>query len=123
MKILINDNKTILTLREEFNHLFPYLKLEIFSKPHQPTEASAKKFIIDPSKTLNECRTSHYCSEIAITPDMSVSELEQSFNNAFGLSVQVFRKSGKVWLETTVTDGWTLEEQNKQGERLSKTYV
>jgi hypothetical protein len=35
--------------------------------------------------------------------------------------VQVFRKSGKVWLETTVTDGWTLEEQNLQGEALSNT--
>jgi hypothetical protein len=33
---------------------------------------------------------------------------------------QVYRKSGKIWLETTVTDSWTLEEQNKQGESLSK---
>jgi hypothetical protein len=34
--------------------------------------------------------------------------------------VQVFRQSGRVWLETTRTDDWTLAEQNKQGEELSK---
>jgi hypothetical protein len=34
--------------------------------------------------------------------------------------VQVLRKSGKAWLEATITDGWTLEEQNIQGEDLSE---
>ena len=50
---------------------------------------------------------------------MTVSDLEQKFAELFGLSVQVFRKSANVWLETTVTDGWTLEEQNRQGEALA----
>ncbi len=50
---------------------------------------------------------------------MRVNELEQSFADTFGLGVRVFRKSGKSWLETTVTDGWTLEEQNNQGRDLS----
>jgi hypothetical protein len=27
--------------------------------------------------------------------------------------VQVFRKSGKLWIQTTATDQWTLGEQNK----------
>ena len=54
---------------------------------------------------------------------MTVVDLEQSFSDVFGLGVQIFRKSGKVWLETTVTDGWTLDEQNRQGEALSKVIV
>lgn len=69
---------------------------------------------------MGECRTIQNRNEIAITPDMTVVELEQCFNNIYGLGIQVFRKSGKGWLETTVTDGWTLKEQNKQGEALSK---
>jgi hypothetical protein len=36
------------------------------------------------------------------------------------LSVQVFRKSGKSWLETTFTDGWTLKKQNQEGIDLSQ---
>ncbi|MDE3144966.1 MAG: hypothetical protein KGL19_12475, partial [Bacteroidota bacterium] len=53
-------------------------------------------------------------------PTMTVSELEQKFNDIYGLSTQVFRKSGNIWLVTTVTDKWTLEEQNRQGEIITK---
>jgi hypothetical protein len=50
---------------------------------------------------------------------MTVAELEQQFSDVYGLSVQIFRHSGKAWLETTVTDKWTLEKQNEQGKALS----
>lgn len=45
---------------------------------------------------------------------MKVSELESVFTETFGLSVQVFRKLGNVWLQTTTTDNWTLAEQNQK---------
>lgn len=119
MELIINDHKKIFSIQEEFNNLFPYLKLDFFSKPHYVGEASSKKLIMPGSKTLNECRTIRSNGRISITPSMTVADLEQSFQNIFGLSVQVMRKSGKIWLETTVTDGWTLEKQNEQGEALS----
>jgi hypothetical protein len=50
---------------------------------------------------------------------MTVTEIEKSFNRFYGLNTQILRKSGNIWLGTTVTDNWTLEEQNKQGESLS----
>lgn len=121
MKIKINSSKKIAAIQAEFNALFPYLKLEFFSKPHPAGAGSAKRFIEPTTKTLGEFKTFHSDKkEITITPAMTVEELEHNFRNIFGLPVQVFRKSGKVWLETTVTDGWTLEEQNHQGEALSK---
>lgn len=120
MKVTINDKRKIFAIQEEFNQLFPYLKLEFFSKPHKPGGATAKKFVKHNSKTLGECRTVHNKGQITITPQMTVTDLEQRFSDVYGLGVQVFRQSGKVWLETTVTDKWTLEEQNRQGEALSK---
>lgn len=123
MKIVINDHRKISAIQEEFNTVFPYLKIEFFSKPHKQGGASAKKLIKHGSKTLGECRTIHTKGHISITPKMTVVDLEQRFGDVYGLGVQVFRKSGKVWLETTVTDGWTLEEQNSQGESLSKVPV
>lgn len=57
---------------------------------------------------------------IHITDDMPVSKLEQLFLDQFGLSVQVFRKSGSSWLETTFTDDWTLKRQNDAGMELSQ---
>jgi hypothetical protein len=123
MKILINDRRKIHAIQEDFNQQFPYLKLEFFSKPHSIGGGSPKKIMKAPSKTLGECRTIHDSGTITITPQMTVADLEQNFKDVYGLSVQVFRKSGKVWLETTVTDSWTLEEQNRQGESLSKVAV
>jgi hypothetical protein len=123
MKITINDKRKIFAIQEDFNTMFPYLKLEFFSKPHKVGGASPKKLMKSSSKTLEECRTIHNRGTLTITPAMTVSDLEQNFADAYGLSVQVFRKSGKIWLETTVTDSWTLEEQNKQGEALSNKKV
>jgi hypothetical protein len=51
---------------------------------------------------------------------MTVSELEKSFTEIYGLYTQVFRKSGNIWLVTTITDNWTLNEQNQQGEIITK---
>ena len=120
MKIAINDHRKIFAIQEEFNTIFPYLKLEFFSKPHSPGGASPKKLVKHNSVTLGECRTVHHKGDLTIVPDMTVIDLEQNFGNVYGLGVQVFRKSGKSWLETSVTDNWTLAEQNKQGEDLSK---
>lgn len=120
MKITINDKRKIHAIQEEFNKNFPYLKIEFFTKPHKPGGASPKKLLENSSKTLGECRTIHKKGNITITPNMTVSDMEQSFADVYGLSIQVFRQSGKVWLETTVTDGWTLEEQNNQGKALSQ---
>jgi hypothetical protein len=119
MQIEISDQRKIYSIQEEFNKNFPWLKVEFFSKLHKPGGSSPKKQIVQPSKTLGECRTIHDTGIITITPMMTVDELEQAFGSVYGLSIQVFRKSGKSWLETTVTDNWTLEKQNEQGRMLS----
>ena len=120
MKITINDHRKIYAIQTEFQTVFPYLKIEFFAKPHKVGTPSPKKIMKHPSKTLGECRTIHKQGAITITPQMTVADLEQNLNAVYGLSVQVFRKSGNAWLETSVTDNWTLEQQNRQGEELSK---
>jgi hypothetical protein len=123
MKITINDRRKTYAIQEEFNTVFPYLKLEFLSSTYKPGCTFSKKFMKHNNKTLAEYRTAHNDDKIVITPNMKVVDLEQNFNDVYGLGVLVFRKSGKAWLETTVTHGWTLEEQNRQGETLSKVAV
>jgi hypothetical protein len=117
--ILIHSHTPIKQLQEEFTRTFPFLKLEFFKHPHQPHEGNARRDLIrstDPAKAYT-----HKSSEgISITETMTVTELEQLLSRYFGLSAQVFRKSGKSWLETTVTDDWTLKRQNDQGNELSQ---
>lgn len=119
MKIQINDHRKIYAIQEEFNKRYPWLKLEFFSKPHKVGGESPKSRVLPPAKTLGECRTIHDSGTITITSGMTVADLEQAFSDVYGLSVQVFRKSGKSWLETTITDSWTLEKQNEEGKSLS----
>jgi hypothetical protein len=119
MKITIDDSRKISDIQGDFNLIFPYLKIEFFSRFQKIGGSSARKFMKNATNTLGECRIIHKKGNLIITPKMTVAELEQNFANIYGLSVQVFRKSSKVWLETTITDRWSLEEQNKQGEELS----
>lgn len=120
MEFIISDNKTIKNLQDEFNKRFPLLKIEFFSKPHSKGEPSPKSYIRNSSKTLGECRKSNSFGTLKISDKQKVSELEEILQEQFGLSAQVFRKSGKVWLETTSTDDWTLAKQNEQAIEFSK---
>jgi hypothetical protein len=43
---------------------------------------------------------------------MTVADLEQFFEREFELHIQVFRKVGNTWQETTLSDQLTLGEQN-----------
>ena len=105
MKIIINDHRKIFAIQKDFSEMFPYLKLEFFGKPHKVGAPSSKKIIKQPSKTIGQCRVIHNKGTLTITPSMTVADLEQAFSDVYGLSLQIFRKSGRVWLETTATDG------------------
>ena len=120
MKITINDERSILSVQQEFHNMFPYLKLEFFSCTHHSERHSPATTWKKESRLLGECRKSHASGQAELLPQMKVSEVEELFETAFGLKVQVFRKSGKSWLETVYTNDWTLAEQNSEGEELSK---
>ena len=121
MKIHISDRRKISAVQQEFSESFPYLRIEFFSAAPKSGKGISKKYMILPdNKSVGECRRIHKSNSIIITPRMKVSRLEKIFLDDYGLAVQVFRKSGRVWLETTMTDDWTLAEQNRQGEELSR---
>lgn len=115
--ILVHHKTKITQLQEEFHQAFPFLKLEFFKHSHKAHEGNPKRDLLLSSARIVPKKNS---KEISITESMTVTELEQLLSKHFGLSVQVFRKSGKSWLETTVTDDWTLKRQNDQGHELSQ---
>lgn len=120
MEIVISDQFNISDMQQAFQQAFPYLKLEFFAQTHHP-QTSTTRFIRIHTNTFGELRKQQDAGQHrSIAPDMTVTELEALFGTHYGLGAQVFRKCGRVWLETTVTDGWTLEEQNKEGEALCR---
>ncbi len=111
MKIDIQDNRTIEEIKADFSAHFPGLKIEFVSHSHSDGEGSAKGDIVKGNPKLWELRKFHTEMAIQIDENWKVAELEGLFRDRFGLFIQVFRKSGKVWLETVNTDSWTLKQQ------------
>lgn len=113
MKLSISPDRTIGQLQEEFVALFPNLKLVFFSKPHAAYKGSNAKFLIAEPETLLSA-ISHKIpahAELLLDPEMPVWQVERLFELEYGLHLQVFRRSGNTWLETSVTDDLTLEQQ------------
>jgi len=115
---IIDDNMNISMVQKDFSQMFPYLRLEFFTQP-QFDNGSLPKKLIPVSTTFRNLRKAIGSEAISITPAMTINDLEKNFRSNYGLFIKVYRKSGKAWLETTLTNEWTLEEQNKAGEELS----
>lgn len=122
MQIHISDTTTIRAIQTEFNSKYPYLKLEFFSRPHTTGKGSEKRYMKTDDAILQDFRRVTSEGDLSLHDQMTVAELETLFRDHYGLYVQVFRRSGKLWLETTATDNWTLHTQNEQGRELSVGY-
>lgn len=119
MTINITGIRHLNEVQKDFNDYFPYLKIEFFKKSHGIEKASPAQRILPHNQTIGEARSKTEEGYFELWPEMTVAELEQSFWSKYGLSIQVFRKSGNLWLETTMTDKWTLSQQNKHGQEIS----
>lgn len=120
MKIKIDPTKKLSLIKAEFNEAFPFLRIEFFTHPHKVNAPNSKKDLILKDVPLSELKRSKHIHAIEINDDMPVETVEQMFQKEFGVAMQVFRKSGKSWLETSVTDDWTLRRQNEEGMELSQ---
>ena len=118
----IDADTTINSVQNYFSSLYPYLRIEFFREPHIAGKGSAKNKMITSNQKLSEIQKIKSNGHIEINGNASVMDLEKHFEEKFGLYIQVFRKSGNVWLETSATDNWTLVQQNEEGEILAKHF-
>lgn len=120
MQLNIEGEKRIDDVQRDFNNEFPFLKIEFFRNGIVRQHRYPAHLKITPQLKLKDAWVWKKDNGIvAINENMSVLELENDFMDQFGLSVQVFRKSGNIWLETTMTDNWTLKQQNDHGREIS----
>jgi hypothetical protein len=113
--MIIQDSKSIKDIQAEFHHMFPGLRIVFYQVGHDDHEGSEKDMEYTSDHQLFNIRQRHTEGVIEIKPEMTVQQLEQGFEELFGLHVQIFRKSGTVWLQTINTDDWTLKKQNEKG--------
>lgn len=117
MQLLIKSTRLISEVQKDFSEIFPYLKLEFFR--HKSGNGKGTLLRAPHNFHISDCNPKVEEGEFQIQKGMTVRDLEQGIKKQFGLNVQVFRQSGNLWLQTTVTDNWTLEKQNEHGKELS----
>ncbi|MBP6812944.1 MAG: hypothetical protein KA138_15555 [Saprospiraceae bacterium] len=118
MQLNIASDKTMGQVQDEFTSFFPNLKLVFFTKAHDAYKGSPAKFLISGHDTLLSTMSARVPASAVLLMEleMPVWQFERLFENEYGLHVQVFRRSGNTWLETSVSDDLTLEEQEAKAE-------
>ncbi len=119
LNIAITPASRLVDIQKEFNEMFPYLKLEFFSTVRVGLAHKLSRKPLDPGMTVAHAQSKPAGATIEIHPALKVRELERILNDKLFLSAEVFRCSGKMWLQTTHTDEWTLEHQNNHGKEIT----
>lgn len=119
MNLQFDSTRMISDIQKDFNVQFPFLKLEFFQNNDSRKAPLSPKNRVMHNRRIGELQPSILNCVVEIRDNMKVKELEGIFKNQMGLFVQVFRRSGNLWLETTMTDNWTLRQQNEHGREIS----
>jgi hypothetical protein len=118
MTLHIGQESQIRNIQNEFNKVYPFLKIEFFknSSKKKPLQKSEKMNAGEKVKLVVHLNGSN---KIDIGNQRTVAQLQEDFKKLFGLNALVYRKSGNLWIEPSLTDDWTLEQQNSEGEFIS----
>lgn len=123
MKLQIDTETKIRDLQKKFTEVYPFLKVEFYKEQHAEKKVSAIKDRISPDKIISELVKSFKAESVHINRHRTVAALEKDFYEKVGVAMQVSRKSGNIWIETSKTDDKTLRTQNQLGKTMSSQRV
>lgn len=119
MKLSINIHSLAEDVKKDFTVCYPFLKIELYKK--QLPDTAYKNQPIPLNRALIQQTQKEGKTEINIDENTTVAGLENQFKE-IGLMAEIFRKSGNVWVETLLTSNWTLQQQNAEGEEISRHF-
>ena len=105
----------LLSLQLAFNEKFPHLKISFYKGKHDKNELSPIAEELFRDFSVGELNPDFTEAEFIFYEHETVSDFEDKMEKTFGLHVQVLRKSGQTWIQTSVTDEWTLKKQEEHG--------
>jgi len=122
----IARQRLIKEVQDEFTRTYPYLKIDFTKgKDQGRMTRSATPSDIAPSEPGDEARDlaqKLLWDELGLRDNMKINEVEVLLQYQFGLPAQVLRKSGNLWMETRMTQHWTLREQNEHGYEIDQGF-
>ena len=121
MRLYIEKEARVDDLKKMFTACYPFLKIEFYKKQLLPHTNTVKKEMIFINSNLVLPANSPDRNVIDLDINRTVAEVEADFAS-MGLFAEVFRKSGNVWVETSLTSDWTLRQQNLEGEEITRHF-
>ena len=123
MLLQIDKKSSLMGIQKQFTAYYPFLKIEFFKRI--PVDQPLYKIDIFSSIEQRKYMEGFYDGSIQIdvSRKRTVVEVENDFEKKLGLSAHIYRKSGNVWVETTLTNDWPLEEQNEEGKQISSHFT
>src|SRR5215471_17977710 len=121
MQLKIYGERMIKEVQRDFSLAYPFLKLEFFKNGLIRRERYAVHTRLPENVKVKEAwfRKKEE-SVLELNNSMTVLQLENALMDRYSLSAQVYRRAGNLWLETTLTDNWSLKQQNDHGQELSQ---
>lgn len=120
MQLSIEEQRMIKEVQAEFSAAYPFLKLEFYKNGNTHEKKNVLQKKVEGNIQLGEIMPFKKSEgHLSIADKMTVADIENAFQEQFGLTVELFRRSGNVWLETTMTDNWTLKQQNEHGQEIT----
>lgn len=116
----IDERISVSNFQKEFNSAFPFLKIELYkSALGKVNNTSVKTMsLLNPSDQIGNSS-----KEIDITSLTTVAHLKQLLLEKLGISSLIYRKSGSMWIETSLTEDWSLERQNHEAEQMNSNSI
>jgi hypothetical protein len=121
MYLEINGERLISEIQTDFRAVYPFLNIEFFRNGNTRRDRYPANRLIPATQPIKSAW--HWKQDnglLTLTDNMTVTDFENALMDDFGLSAQVFRRSGNLWLETTITDYWTLKQQNDHGREITE---
>lgn len=124
MIIEIYDSQQLKEISRLFSNIYPFLKLEFYSKSHLWQEDSGIANKLDDGMTISEVsKKKNHTGYMEIHFWQKTGIVERYLKNRFGLNAQIFRLHGEEWIQTVGTDELTLEQQNEIGRNATYEYM
>ncbi|MEQ8363513.1 MAG: hypothetical protein RIF39_13625 [Cyclobacteriaceae bacterium] len=112
----IDEGKSVSGFQKDFTTLFPFLKIEFFKTQNSTLDSKHHKTytLLAPNFPLDKTTVS-----LELSATTSVAQLKALILEKTGISCLVYRKSGSMWIETSLTEDWSLERQNHEAELMN----
>ena len=118
MLLRIDQDTSIKEVQKQFNAWYPFLQIHFFKNGSTDNKLSKKAERALPEWPVKKLKNFDKPEYLPINHKITVGELLESFRG-IGLLVQVCRKSGNHWVETSLTSDWTLARQNEEAMLIS----